>query len=227
MMLLNMSLTILSLLPMLLMNLQNGQSDASIRCPFSLNCTNNNMKIIEIPTYPVPVKFNISYINYKLQLIELSDPGNCLPQLILDHNFSSNFPFKDDNGYQFPQQYNVSFFNCSSVVQLIRSSNLMQYHGTQDIISCPVYVVDSNDAIAESDVLVYCTKLFDRVSPFSAYSSIQVNRLLLTWSGTNFDIGCLKCKHKSKKTTFVILFSAGESEASFFLSLNFLFTTMS
>lgn len=208
---------------MLLMNLQNGKSDASIRCPFNLNCTNNNMKIIEIPTYPVPIKFNISDINYELRTIKLSDPGNCLPQLLLDRNFSSNFPFKDYHSYEFPRQFDVSFFNCSSVVQLIRSSNLMQHHGTQDIISCPIYVVDSDqEAIVESDVLVYCTKMFDRVSPFSAYS-IQDNRLLLTWSGTNFDIGCLKCKHKSKKTTLVILFSAGESEASLFLSLNFIF----
>ncbi|CAJ2674367.1 unnamed protein product [Trifolium pratense] len=61
----------------------------------------------------------------------------------------------------------------------------------QDIKSCPIYVASPEfESIVESD-LVYCIKLFDRVSSFDA-EMIRVNRLVLTWSGTNFDIRMLE-----------------------------------
>ncbi|PNY03060.1 receptor-like protein kinase [Trifolium pratense] len=144
---------------MLLVNLANGLTDASIGCPFKLNCT-HNMKIVELPTHPVPMKLIISEIDYKYQWLYLSDPGNCLPKLILDHNFSSIFPLKSR------YERSISFFNCSSVVQLRNSNNM--YRGAQDIKSCPIYVADSDgESVVESD-LVYCIKLFDRISSFGA-----------------------------------------------------------
>jgi hypothetical protein len=162
------------------------------------------MKILELPTHPVPMKLIIRDIDYRYQWLSLSDPGNCLPKLILDYNFSSISPLKSYEGNI------ISFFDCSSVVQL-RNRNSM-YRGAQDIKSCPIYVADSDaDSIVESD-LVYCIKLFDRVSSFDA-DSIQNNIILFSWSGTNFDIRCLKCENKSKKKiTRIILSSAGESE---------------
>jgi hypothetical protein len=197
-----MSLITIILSLLLLVNLANGLSDASVRCPFKLNCT-DNMKILELPTHPVPMKLIIRDIRYRYQWLHLSDPGNCLPKLILDHNFSSIFPLKSYKG-------NISFFDCSSVVQL-RNRNSM-YRGAQDIKSCPIYVADSDaDSIVESD-LVYCIKLFDRVSSIDAHS-IRNNIIPFSWFGTNFDIRCLKCEHKSKKKiTLIILSSAGESE---------------
>ncbi|GAU44193.1 hypothetical protein TSUD_373280 [Trifolium subterraneum] len=194
--------TILALL--LLVNLGNGLSDTSISCPFKLNCT-HNMKILELPTHPVPVKLIITDIDYRFHWIYLSDPGKCLPRLLLDHNLSSVFPFSYDS--KFSEPTNISFFNCSSVQHL--RSNYQVDDGAQDMISCPIFVADSdNQNIVESD-LVYCVKLFDRVSSFDAYS-IQSNLLSWTWYGTNFDIECLRCEHKSKKKiTFIILSSAG------------------
>jgi hypothetical protein len=202
-----MSLITIILSLLLLVSLANGLSDASIRCPFKLNCT-HNMKILELPTHPVPMKLIIRDIDYRYQWLSLSDPGNCLPKLILDYNFSSIFPLKSYG------EKNISFFDCSSVVQLRNSNNM--YSGAQDIKSCPIYVADSDrDSIVESD-LVYCIKLFDRVSSFDA-DSIQDNIIPLSWSRTNFDIRCLKCEHKSKKKiTLIILSSAGKSEASLF-----------
>lgn len=104
---------ILTKLAMLLflMNLGNCLSDSSNRCPFKLECTHNK-KILELPTQPVPVKLILTDIDYTNPRIDLSDPGNCLPQLLLDHNFSSIFPVKPYISG------NISFFNCSSVVQL-------------------------------------------------------------------------------------------------------------
>lgn len=187
-----------------LMNLGNCLSDSSNRCPFKLECTHNK-KILELPTQPVPVKLILTDIDYTDPRIDLSDPGNCLPQLLLDHNFSSIFPFKPYlSGYSVSR--NISFFNCSSVVQL-RSYN--QVYEAQNMTSCPIYVAYSDsDSIIESD-LVYCIKLFDRVALFPA-SSIQSNILSLKWYGTNFDLGCLKCEHKAmKRIAFIILSSAG------------------
>jgi len=195
---------------LLLMNLVNGLSDASIGCPFKLNCT-HNMKIIELPTHPVPVKLIVTDIYYRYKSIILSDPGNCLPQLLLDHNFSSIFPFKPYLS-KISKPSNISFFNCSSVVQL-RNHNQVVYV-VQNMTSCPIYVgsAESEDVV-EFD-LVYCIKLFDRVSSFNPHW-IRYNQLFLTWSGTNFDTGCLKCENKLKKKVAVIISSsAGESETS-------------
>ncbi|CAJ2674607.1 unnamed protein product, partial [Trifolium pratense] len=159
------------------------------------------MKILELPTHPVPMKLIIREIDYRYRWLYLSDPGNCLPKLILDHNFSSIFPLKSR------YEGSISFFNCSSVVQLRNSNNMDR--GAQDIKSCPIYVADSDgESVVESD-LVYCIKLFDRISSFDA-ASIQYNTISFSWSGTNFDIRCLKCEHKSKKKiTLIILSSAG------------------
>ncbi|PNY03173.1 receptor-like protein kinase [Trifolium pratense] len=198
-----MSLFTIILALLLLVNLENGLSDASIECPFKLNCTHNK-KFLELPAHPVPVNLIITHIDYIYRLLYLSDPGNCLPKLILDHNFSSIFPLK--NSFE----GNISFFNCSSVVQLRTTDYVNQ--GGLDIKSCPIYVADSDyESIVESD-LVYCIKMFDRESSFYKQSaqSIQNNLLSFTWEGTNFDIRCLKCEHKSKKKiTFIILSSAG------------------
>jgi len=198
-----MSLTILVVT--LLINLGIGLSDASNGCHFNLNCKHNT-KILEFPTYPVPLKFIVRDIYYEIQRIDLSDPRNCLSQLLLDHNFSFFYPFKPYLS-RMSETTNISVFDCSSVVQL-RNDNQMD-DGVQDIKSCPIYVTNSEfETIIDSD-LVYCIKLFDRVSSFDG-AMLQYNRLELTWSGTNFDIGCLKCEHKlKKKIAFIILSTAG------------------
>jgi len=211
-------ITALIVLLLLNKNLGNGLSDASTGCPFKLNCT-HNMKILQLPTHPVPVKLMVTDIDYRFKSIVLSDPGNCLPQLLLDHNFSSIDSLKPFAS-QFSESTNISFFDCSSVLHL-RNSEQMNDRA-QDMISCKIYVTNSDfDTIVDSD-LVYCIKLFDRVSSFDA-STIQYNRIPLTWSGKSFDIGCLKCEHKSKKKiTFIIISSAGETETIFpVLSISF------
>ncbi|MCH90783.1 receptor-like kinase, partial [Trifolium medium] len=200
-----MSLFTIILALLLLVNLGNGLTDASIRCPFKLNCTHNK-KILELPTHPVPLKLVITYISYRYQWLDLSDPGNCLPKLILDHNFVPIlFPLKSYGDFI----RNISFFDCSSVVQLRSRYRYYIDNDAQDIKTCPIYVAHSDgESIVESD-LVYCIKLFDRESLFYA-GDIQNNIFSLTWSGTNFDVQCLKCEHKSKKKiTLIILSSTG------------------
>ncbi|XP_012570617.2 rust resistance kinase Lr10-like isoform X2 [Cicer arietinum] len=190
-----------ALLMPLLMNHANAQNDPSTTCPFKLNCT-DNMKFLELPTHPIPLKLIID-ISYEMQMVWLSDPGKCLPQLLLHHNISSFFPFISETF-----QYNVTFFNCSSVAHLI---NNFDYYpdGTQDMITCPIYVADSEyESVIEFE-FVYCIKLFDSVSLFDAYS-IRYNSITFNWSGTNFDTRCLECEHKSKKKIeFITLSSIG------------------
>lgn len=77
-------ITTLIVLLLLNKNLGNGLSDGSIGCPFKLNCT-HNMNILELPTHLVPVKLMVTDIDHRFKSIDLSDLGNCLLQLLLDH----------------------------------------------------------------------------------------------------------------------------------------------
>ncbi|XP_024629923.2 rust resistance kinase Lr10 [Medicago truncatula] len=187
-----------------------GNGLPSIGCPFNLSCTHDN-KILELPAYPVPIKLLIRDINYTSQVLEARDPEHCFPRLLLQPNFSSSiFPFRIIDGSRFPVLYNefthISFFDCSSLGQRY----LRWVHSQQDMISCPIYIAGFYDDVVELN-LVSCTKLSQRVSPLilsdeSVYG-IQQNSILLSWSGTTIDKGCLECKHKSKKK--IILSSAG------------------
>ncbi|MCH85022.1 receptor-like kinase, partial [Trifolium medium] len=92
----------------------------------------------------------------------------------------------------------------------------------QDMISCPIYIAQFDEDVVQSN-LVFCTKLSQRVSPLilsqESLYEIRLNSITLSWSETNLDKGCFKCKHKSKKK--IILTSAGVVIGSTMLVLIF------
>jgi len=207
----------LVLLPLL----GNAQKIPTIGCPFNLSC-NHNKKIIELPAYPVPIKLLISHINYTSQVLRARDPENCLPRLLLlQSNFTSSiFPFRiiyESALYeQFGEFTNISFFECSSLVQrYLNDSYQLQGVEQEDMISCSIFMAGFRQNMVRLN-LVSCTKLSQRVSPLFLPEEplhglgIRQNSISLSWSETNLDKGCFKCSNKSKK---IILSSAGETHS--------------
>jgi len=207
-----------------------GNGLPSIGCPFNLSCTHDNKKILELPAYPLPIKLLITDINYMSHVLEARDPENCLPRLLLQSNFSSSiFPFRiiDGSGLdpQFDEFTNISFFDCSSLGRrYLRKDSQTYGDEQQDLISCPIYMAAFEDDMVESN-LVFCTKLSQRVLPLIRYFPVEYDyygytirqtSISLSWSETNFDKGCFKCKNKSKK---IILSSAGEIHSLLYFHL--------
>jgi hypothetical protein len=216
---------------MLILQLGNAQNIPSMGCSFNISCKHRN-KILEIPAYPVPIKLIIDDINYTSQVLEAHDPENCLSRLLYEHNFSlSIFPLRisgtgleywpfDELGIDVNissvlthDNYNVSFFDCSSLGHGYAIKDTHFYFDNkqdQDMISCPMYIAQFDEDMVRSN-LVFCTKLSQRVSPFilsqKSLYGIRLNSITLSWSETNLDKGCFKCKNKSKKK--IILTSAG------------------
>ncbi|KAK2453255.1 rust resistance kinase Lr10 [Trifolium repens] len=198
---------------------QHEQNSLSIGCPFNLNCTHHNHMILELPAHPVPIKLRVSYINYRLQLLEAHDLENCLPRLLLQqHNFTSSiYPFQivSSTPSQFDDFTNISFFDCSALRQHHLTDHYSYYVNyeqvQQDMISCPIYVAAFDEDVVELN-LVSCTKLPERdlplILPGDSVYGIQQNSMFLSWSETNLDKECLECKHKSKKKTITIILSS-------------------
>ncbi|KAK2453259.1 rust resistance kinase Lr10 [Trifolium repens] len=210
---------------MLTLQLGNAQNIPSMGCPFNISCT-NHYKILEIPAHPVPIKLIIDDINYTSQILEAHDSENCLSRLL----YSSIFPFRIHGaghghgwalGYHTNNSFNVSFFDCSSLGSLDSVID-HQNGGTQGGISCPIYIARLNVNMVQSN-LVFCTKLSQPVSPLilseESLTGIRLNSISLSWSETNFDKRCFKCKHKSKKK--VILSAVGVIIGSAMLVLLF------
>ncbi|KAG4944289.1 hypothetical protein JHK85_048935 [Glycine max] len=136
------------------------------------------------------VKLQVSYINYENHEIVLNDPENCLPHKFLQINDSLIHPYKFDDEAKTSK---LSFFNCSSVEHQHLRNYQQSLSDSQDMISCPIYVSDLHDSVLSLD-LTSCTKMFDIVTPVSAYG-MQRNSLDLRWSEAN----CSQCKAKGKK----------------------------
>jgi hypothetical protein len=203
------------MIAIILMQLGNGQNIPSMVCPFNISCTQHN-KILEIPAYPVPIKLIIDDINYTSQILEAHDSENCLSRLL----YSSIFPFRIHGaghghgwalGDHTNNSFNVSFFDCSSLGSLDSVIDHQNGGTTQGGISCPIYIARLNVNMVQSN-LVFCTKLSQPVSPLilseESLTGIRLNSISLSWSETNFDKGCFKCKHKSKKK--IILSAVGK-----------------
>jgi len=206
----------------------NAQKIPTIRCPFNISCNHHNKKILEIPSYPVPIKLLISNINFTSQVLEARDPENCLPRLLsLQSNFSlSIFPFQIIDGSELHPQpddfTNISFFDCSSLGRRYLKEDYPAYRTEhQDMISCPIYMAGFYEDMVELN-LVSCTKLSQRVPPLILPKEslnghiIRQTSISLSWSETNLDKGCFKCKNKSKK---IIVSSAGEIHSLLYFHL--------
>jgi len=149
---------------LLLMNLVNGQNNdnSSFECPFRLSCSRKKNQIIEFPADPVPVKLLVTDIDCQSQQLYLSHPQNCLSSIFVTHNFSLFYPFSLASLFNLPSSVNnITFFNCSSVGQHLRSREQAN-PGAQDMLSCPIYVADSSESVIELDLL-RCTGMFDKV----------------------------------------------------------------
>ncbi|GMY20144.1 rust resistance kinase Lr10-like isoform X1 [Fagus crenata] len=72
---------------------------------FDLSCTDQNDTVLQLPT---SVKVSIKDIDYKSQLIQVSDPHNCFPRHIRGLNLSSS-PFEFNEIYPF----DYFIFNCT------------------------------------------------------------------------------------------------------------------
>ncbi|KAG4931335.1 hypothetical protein JHK86_048296 [Glycine max] len=153
---------------------------------FCLYCTQKHETMLALSS----VKLQVSYINYENHEIVLNDPENCLPHKFLQINDSLIHPYKFDDEAKTSK---LSFFNCSSVEHQHLRNYQQSLSDSQDMISCPIYVSDLDDSVLSLD-LTSCTKMFDIVTPVSAYG-MQRNSLDLRWSEAN----CSQCKAKGKK----------------------------
>lgn len=88
---------------------------------FDLSCTQNQETVLENPfpvkasytaKLPFTVKFVISQIDYKSQLLNVSRVDGCIQELLHTLNLSAS-PFYVTDPFEI-EYYNYSFFNCSS-----------------------------------------------------------------------------------------------------------------
>ncbi|KAL2556197.1 Protein kinase superfamily protein [Forsythia ovata] len=155
---------------------------------FELHCTQNHDTVMELP-FPVKasikdsklsfsVQFYIKDINYKNQLIEISDIDGCFPGSLPVLNFSAS-PFQFES--QFSYFYNFTLFNCSKLNPNNLDYSYYYYH--VPCLSSPDYdiiSVDSSNYLYELPISS-CSKMFDIQSiPYAVFESTYP--LLLNWS---------------------------------------------
>ncbi|XP_027337170.1 rust resistance kinase Lr10-like [Abrus precatorius] len=153
---------------------------------FDLFCSASNKTVIELTE---SVKLSVNNINYKHQIIELSDPNDCLSRQLLNLKLSlsaSLFQFKPS--YHVHGDYN--FFNCSSMKRSL-NSYLVPCLSPSDSTS-RVYAIPS-DTRMENLELTFCTKMLNISS--SPFDFLKENILVLTWSEPN----CEHCESKGNR----------------------------
>ncbi len=144
---------------------------------FDLSCTDQNDTVLQLPT---SVKVSIKDIDYKSQLIQVSDPHNCFPRHIRGLNLSSS-PFEINEIY-FSDYF---IFNCT------RTSTTNYLIGSLSNPRYSVYAVDSYEDIND---LISCTKMYNVSSvPLSMIWNSPF--LELKWSRPM----CGHCEVKGKK----------------------------
>ncbi|KAI4308620.1 hypothetical protein L6164_031676 [Bauhinia variegata] len=150
------------------------------------------------------VKLLVERIYYQYQIIYTSNPNDCLSNQLLKIIKSSNLPSKVGVD---PTDFSSTFFNCSSV----EYKNLRTIYSTseQDLFSCPIVFVGSNDDIVELDLLS-CTKLFDVTTDLFGFNldSAYNNTLSLRWSKPN----CSTCESKNMMCKMINNETNGETE---------------
>jgi len=214
-----------------------GMKDACDFPGLCLYCSENNETMLVHPT----VKLRVTYMSYKLQLIYLEDPENCLPKKFLNLNNFTVPPYKPDSS-DARETHNLNFFDCSSLgLPHLRNSEQLS-SSSQNMIHCPTYVSNSYESVLVLD-LTSCTKMFNVISQASA-SDLRMNRLKLRWSEPNCseceakgkrckwknnsttDIECVDCSPKASDDifTYICFSSMGETRLYRITSLSFLFS---
>nr|POF05588.1 rust resistance kinase lr10 [Quercus suber] len=154
---------------------------------FDLYCNDKNDTVLVLPT---SVKAFVKHIDYKSQLINVTDSDNCFPRKIQGINLSSPpFQFYDRKIDSYLSDYGL--FNCTPETDTDSS----------DLIPClsssrhPVYAFSSL-AYVERVPILSCTKMY---SVSSVPSDIWNSPFLeLTWSEPK----CGQCEVKGEKCRF-------------------------
>ncbi|KAM4068777.1 hypothetical protein ACB094_12G038200 [Castanea mollissima] len=166
--------------------LKDRQPDQHSGYPgFDLYCSHNNDTVLELPT---SVKAFVKNIDYKSQLIEVTDSDNCFPRKILGLNLSSP-PF------QFPNPLsNYSLFSCTPETDTEYSYQVIQVPCLNSA-SASVLAFRSDVDIDDLPILS-CTKMYTVSSvPYNIWDSPSLE---LTWSGPK----CGHCEGKGKICRF-------------------------
>ncbi|XP_028788022.1 rust resistance kinase Lr10-like isoform X2 [Neltuma alba] len=155
--------------------------------------------MVEFPSIPAleGVSLRVDVIIDELRILSTQDPGGCLPRLFLQRHLynSSIYPLEFDD---MPDK-NVTFFNCSSLGSRYLRNEDFSTPFAQDMLVCPIYAVQSYDSILKQD-LAFCTKMFQLVSPISAFS-LQENMLQFRWPQPKSDVE----KHKTNAIPGIVL----------------------
>ncbi|KAL6288934.1 hypothetical protein ACE6H2_006444 [Prunus campanulata] len=150
---------------------------------FDLSCNGSNNTVLELP---ISVKFIVTHINYKSQVIQVVDPDGCVPRQLHKLNLSASaFQFKGK------YQYDYTLFNCSPADRGLYYYSLYK-------IPCPsetshqILAIDSDSSI-DAFPISSCTKLYNLPPvPYSIFESEQVR---LEW----FKPECKHCERKGGK----------------------------
>nr|XP_023914842.1 rust resistance kinase Lr10-like [Quercus suber]POF07617.1 rust resistance kinase lr10 [Quercus suber] len=150
---------------------------------FDLSCSHNNDTVLELPT---SVKVFVKQIDYKSQLIEVTDSDNCFPWKILGLHLSPFQLIKNSH-------FNYSLFNCTP----------MPYTDSSYLIPClnsssiSVYAFPSRRYIGDLPILS-CTKMYSVSTVLHNIWNYPYS-LELTWSEP---AKCGHCERKGKKCRF-------------------------
>jgi hypothetical protein len=156
---------------------------------FTLSCTHTNDTVVELP---ISVKLSVKWIDYKSQVIQLSDPNHCIPRQLRRLNLSSSpFQFKEDSPLD-PSDYGppgVVLFNCSRREVKFRFIHCLSSPNHQ------VYAFDRSGQILDYPLLS-CTKMYTLQSiPNTKILGADEKSLELKWSRPT----CGHCEAKGKK----------------------------
>ncbi|KAK9994764.1 hypothetical protein SO802_024467 [Lithocarpus litseifolius] len=164
--------------------LKDRQPDQRSGYPgFDLYCSHNNDTVLELPT---SVKAFVKNIDYKSQLIEVTDSDNCFPQKILRLNLSSP-PFQFKNYLD-----NYSLFSCTPETYTEYNSYAIPCLNS----AATSVLAFSSDSDIDDLPILSCTKMYTVSSvPSDIWSSPSLE---LTWSGPK----CGHCEAKGKICRF-------------------------
>ncbi|XP_040989531.1 rust resistance kinase Lr10-like [Juglans microcarpa x Juglans regia] len=187
---------------------------------FNLSCTDRNETMLQLPNL---VKFVVKSIDYKSQVIQLSDPENCLLRQLRQIELSSS-PFLFQREYR----YDFALYSCNPAER-------KSMYG--DLISClsdnshKVYSFDSRD-IADLPI-ASCTKMYNLQSspvipgyddvlelkwltPACGHCAEKGRQCRLKINGINSETECFSKHNKDAKSKLV---TAGAVLGSFLLLL--------
>ncbi|CAL8115621.1 unnamed protein product [Prunus armeniaca] len=149
---------------------------------FDLSCNGSNNTVLELP---ISVKFTVTHINYKSQVIQVADPDGCVLRQLHKLNLSASaFQFKG-GGYQ----GDYTLFNCSPADGNLYYQIIPCLSGTNH----QILAIHSSFFIDEVPISS-CTKLYNLPPvPLDIFESENVLRL--EW----FKPECKHCERKGGK----------------------------